>query len=252
MQAYTQEAALQANEVGTYWEFTDEQLQAAELLDASVTAIRRIVEYARDKGIEIVLCAAPYMTNRAEEKLFAQVGELADELGVPFVGLEESGIEGLQYMRDLGHLNDRGARLYTEFWSDYLADHYDLPDRHESADSRYTPWREGTGRYDVQHAAMSLIGMETGLTGYLEALAALDGDYLVLISAQASVRRLHRKRLAADDRDVGHERPEAVESGTIPAQARLMECAVEEGCLPAPMHRKAEPKRLSGICWAMR
>lgn len=187
MQAYTQEAALQANEVGTYWEFTDEQLQAAELLDASVTAIRRIVEYARDKGIEIVLCAAPYMTNRAEEKLFAQVGELADELGVPFVGLEESGIEGLQYMRDLGHLNDRGARLYTEFWSDYLADHYDLPDRRESADSRYTPWREGTGRYDVQRAAMSLIGMETGLTGYLEALAALDGDYLVLISAQGDV-----------------------------------------------------------------
>lgn len=187
VQAYTQEAALQANEVGTYWEFTDEQLQAAELLDASVTAIRRIVEYARDKGIEIVLCAAPYMTNRAEEKLFAQVGELADELGVPFVGLEESGIEGLQYMRDLGHLNDRGARLYTEFWSDYLADHYDLPDRHESADSRYTPWREGTGRYDVQRAAMSLIGMETGLTGYLEALAALDGDYLVLISAQGDV-----------------------------------------------------------------
>ena len=103
------------------------------------------------------------------------------------MGLEESGIEGLQYMRDLGHLNDRGARLYTEFWSDYLADHYDLPDRRESADSRYTPWREGTGRYDVQRAAMSLIGMETGLTGYLEALAALDGDYLVLISAQGDV-----------------------------------------------------------------
>ena len=59
VQAYTQEAALQANEVGTYWEFTDEQLQAAELLDASVTAIRRSVEYASDKGIEIVLCAAP-------------------------------------------------------------------------------------------------------------------------------------------------------------------------------------------------
>ena len=187
VQAYTQEAALQANEVGTYWEFTDEQLQAAELLDASVTAIRRIVEYARDKGIEIVLCAAPYMTNRAEEKLFGQVGELADELGIPFVGLEESGIEGLQYMRDLGHLNDRGARLYTEFWSDYLVDHYDLPDRRQSADSRYTPWREGTGRYDVQRAAMSLIGMETGLTGYLEALSALDGDYLVLISAQGDV-----------------------------------------------------------------
>lgn len=34
---------------------------------------------------------------------------------------------------------------------------------------------------------MSLIGMETGLTGYLEALAALDGDYLVLISAQGDV-----------------------------------------------------------------
>lgn len=155
-------------------------------------------------------------------------------------------------MRDLGHLNDRGARLYTEFWSDYLADHYDLPDRRESADSRYTPWREGTGRYDVQRAAMSLIGMETGLTGYLEALSALDGDYLVLISAQGDVYEGFTESDWLLMTEMLGMNGEAVESGTIPAQARLMECAVKEGCLPAPMHRKAEPKRLLGICWAMR
>ena len=187
IEAYSEEAAIRPNEVGTYWEFTDEQLEAAQLLETSKDAIRRIADYTRANGIELVLCAAPYMTNRAEEKLFDQVGELAGELGVPFVGLEESGINGLQYMRDLGHLNDAGARLYTEFWSAYLTTHYDLPDRRTSADSRYAPWREGAGRYDVQRAAMLLINMDTDLTDFLEAVSVLDEDYLVLVSARGDV-----------------------------------------------------------------
>lgn len=184
---YTLEDAMAANEVGTYWEFTDEQLAQAHVMQESKDAIRRIADYLKKKDVQLVLCAAPYMINAAEEQLYEEIGEFAEELGVPYVGLYDSGVMGLEYVRDLGHLNDQGARLYTEFWSDYFGENFDLPDRRESTDRRYAPWRDHQGSHDMQHSAMNLKDLDEGLTGYLEAVSGLDADYLVMISAQGEV-----------------------------------------------------------------
>lgn len=184
---YTLEEAMAANEVGTYWEFTDEQLAQAQVMQEAKDAIRRIADYLKKKDVQLVLCAAPYLVNAAEEKLYGEMGEFAQELGVPYVGLYDSGVMGMEYVRDLGHLNDTGARLYTEFWMDYLTEHFDLPDRRESSDARYAPWRDHQGSHDMQDTAMNLRSMNAGLTEYLEAAASLDEDYLVMISAQGDV-----------------------------------------------------------------
>ncbi len=185
---YTLEDAKAVNEVGTLWSFTDEQLAEAELLPQTVAELERIISLCRAEGVSLGLRAAPYLTNPAEEKPFAQVGELAAAHGVPYVGLEASGIEGMEYLRDIGHLNDAGARLYTAFWNDYLAAHYALPDHRQSLDSRYAPWRDNAGSYDRQDAAMHLNQMQDpGLTEYLETVSALGGDYLVLLSAEGDV-----------------------------------------------------------------
>ena len=187
MQPYSLGDAMAANEVGTYWEFTDEQLAQAHVMQESKDAIRRIADYLKKKDVQLVLCAAPYMINAAEEQLYEEIGELAEELGVPYVGLYDSGVMGLEYVRDLGHLNDQGARLYTKFWSEYFGENFDLPDHRESTDRRYAPWRDHQGSHDMQHSAMNLKDLDEGLTGYLEAVAALDEDYLVMISAQGDV-----------------------------------------------------------------
>jgi len=134
-----------------------------------------------------VLCAAPYMVNEAEKKLFAQIEDLAEEWDVPFVSMEDSGIDSLEYIRDLGHLNDDGARVYTDFWGEYLGENYDLPDRRESDSSRYAPWREGEGSHDREAIANHLNEYNAGPTTYLEQLMELDEDYLVLITMQGMV-----------------------------------------------------------------
>lgn len=184
---YTLEAALAANEVGTFWEITDEQLGEVTLLDSVTEELMRIIRFAQEQGIELVLCAAPYLTNRAEESLFSQVGALAQREGVPFVGTEDVQLNELRYLRDMGHLNDEGARLYTAFWGEYFTDHFDLPDRRGSDDARYAPWRDNAGSYDIQHTAMQLIAYEGGLTEYLETISALGKDYLILINAEGEV-----------------------------------------------------------------
>ena len=186
-QPYTLEAALAANEVGTYWEFTDEQLSEAHLLDQTRKELERIIRFTREKGIQLVLCAAPYLTNRAEEKLFDEVALLASEQGVPFVGLDASGIEGREYLRDIGHMSDAGARLYTAFWADYLTKAFALPDRRESTDTRYAPWRDNAGSYDIQNTAMQLLTLDGGLNEYLEAVSTLNEDYLLVFSIEGDV-----------------------------------------------------------------
>ncbi len=184
---YSLQEAMAANEVGTCWEFTDEQLEEAHMMEQAKSAIRRIAAYLQKRDVQLVLCAAPYLTNAAEEKLFEEAGALAQELGVPYVGLHDSGVEGLETVRDIGHLNDAGARQYTEFWSEYFAEHFDLPDRRTNSDDRYAAWRDHQGSHDQQHTAMNLKDVQGGLTEYLEQAAALDGDYLVMISAQGDV-----------------------------------------------------------------
>ena len=187
VQPYSLEAAMEANEIGTFWTFTQEQLAEATLMEETVRGLKRIIEYTQRKDIRLVLCAAPYQTNAAEEKLFAQVEQLAAEHDVPFVGMDESGAKQQEYFRDLGHLNDAGARIYTDFWGGYLQEHLNLPDRRESTDARYAPWRERAGSYDEQHAAMQLNAAEGGLTSYLEQLIEVKNNHILLFTINGDV-----------------------------------------------------------------
>ena len=187
VQPYTLEAAMAPDEVGTFWTFTQAQLDEAALLEQTVKELEAIMDYARSKEIRLVLCAAPYQTNEAEDKLFAQVEELAQSHGVPFEGMEESGANSKELYRDLGHLNDAGARIYTRFWGEYFQQNYDLADRRESTDRRYAPWRERAGSYDRQYTAMQLRKTEGGLTDYLELLAQVKKDHILLFTISGDV-----------------------------------------------------------------
>lgn len=184
---YSLDAAMEANEVGTFWTFTDEQLAQAAPHEKTIADLKRIVDLTRRKGIELVLCAAPYKTNAAEEKLFAEVERLAGEWDVPFVSADDCGANEQQYFRDLGHLNDDGARVNTAFWGEYLSGNHQLADRRMQQDDRYQPWRERAGSYDEQHAAMELIRYEGGLTGYLEEISALTANHLLLFTINGDV-----------------------------------------------------------------
>ncbi|MBP3645307.1 MAG: hypothetical protein J6K55_02675 [Clostridia bacterium] len=184
---YSLENAMAANENGSFWTFTEEQLAEVEMLEETKAELIRIIEFAKKKDVQLVLCASPYYTNEAEEKIFDQVGELAAEYGVPFVGLDDSGANETDYFRDLGHLNDDGARVYTEFWGGYLTENFGLEDRRESDDSRYAPWREREGSHEEQRTARQLVRYEGGLTGYLEEVASLDRNHIVLITINGDV-----------------------------------------------------------------
>lgn len=184
---YSPEAAMEANEEGTYWTFTDEQLAEVQLMQQVTDELQRIIDFTKRKGIQLVLCAAPYQTNAAEELLFEQVGKLAEANGIAFVGLNDTPANDPAYFRDLGHLNDEGARIFTSFWGDWLTGHYDLADRRESTDARYAAWRERAGSHDLQTAGMQLSSFDGGLTGYLEELSSFDHDHMLLFTATGDV-----------------------------------------------------------------
>ena len=161
-----------------YWSFTDEQLEQVQLEEFMAYDIQRLMDLSKKKGFELVFCSIPYFANDAERKLFAQVEEMAAENDIAFVGMDDIVIDDPELFDDMGHLNYEGAVINTDFWAEYLTEHYDLEDRRESTDARYAPWREGEESY-LQADTVGTLDQLESLTETLEAVATLGDDYII-------------------------------------------------------------------------
>lgn len=96
-----------------------------------------ILELAKENEIPVLLVNAPYIMNEDDKKVYNSLEELLktyDETWqvdyIDFNGMyDELGLDFQTDFADYDHLNHKGAEKFNNYLSDYLVNHYDLPDR---------------------------------------------------------------------------------------------------------------------------
>jgi len=127
--AYLSEAVIQDPEL----EPVVPEDYAVPLAENAEAYLRKILDFCRDSGIEVLLLNTPYLIQAEEQGKCNEAGRIAAEYGVPCLNLmyhlEEMDFDWLTDMRDHAHCNISGAQKVTAFVGAYLKEHYDLPDR---------------------------------------------------------------------------------------------------------------------------
>lgn len=133
-------------------EWTDESI---ELPSISIDSLNEVLDYCSDNNIEVLFVDTPHYLSKVESKRNNALCRILDEKGIKYVmysgpewylGDEEAKAgksEELKFNRfthfyDSSHLNYYGAVVFTKLFSEYLDEHYDLPDHR--GDERCPEW----------------------------------------------------------------------------------------------------------------
>jgi len=133
-------------------EWTDE---TTELTDICEQSLNEVIEYCRDKNIELLFVDTPHELSKTESKRNNELCRILKEKGEKYIMysdrewfLEEDDpnrdeLKGKRFERtkhfyDGSHLNYYGAKIFTKLFSEYLDENYDLPDH--SDDERCPEW----------------------------------------------------------------------------------------------------------------
>lgn len=99
--------------------------------------LRKILDYCRDRGVQILLLNLPFIANEAAQGKYNAVYAIAEEYGVPYLNLmhhlDDIGFDYDTDLKDSSHCNRSGAEKVTSYVGRYLKENYDLPDRREDA-----------------------------------------------------------------------------------------------------------------------
>ena len=132
------------------YQLTDEIAQNAQPGDE---ALREIAALCRSMGVEPVFIALPGHASNEEQMAMNRAGEIAKELGVPFVNMMRENVIDFETdcCDEAGHLNPDGARKATAYLGAWLTAHFDLEDKR--GNSAYAYWDENLKKYDAYRAA---------------------------------------------------------------------------------------------------
>lgn len=115
--------------------------------------LRKFIDKCRETDTPLLFLELPSATSWSHSR--ARVTrELAEAEGIPFIDLNylaaEISLDWRTDSRDGGnHLNYRGAHKATKYVGDYLAAHYNLPDRR--SDPGYSAWKTELSAYKAMH-----------------------------------------------------------------------------------------------------
>lgn len=129
----------------------------AHLVEKTEKYYRAIIELAQENRIPILIVVNPYadITEGDQEK-YNTARKIAEEYQVPFVNYtlmtDELQIDFTTDMVDESHLNYKGSYKLSMELGNYIAEHYDIPDRR--MDSAYASWeRDAKYQYAVMEDA---------------------------------------------------------------------------------------------------
>jgi len=134
----------------------------AEIPAVSLEYLKKIVDFCKEKDVELLLTVIPYRAdedNNNTSALFQQqvyntAAKLAEEWDVDFINtlycLDELDFDFTADMIESSHVNVKGSRKVGEFYGEYIRDHYDIPDRSE--DKKYDEWHTFYERFLASEA----------------------------------------------------------------------------------------------------
>ncbi len=118
--------------------------QTAPMTEKSQLYFDKITALCEKEGIPLLLVSAPYLLEDTDQMVYNAIAEQARERGIPFINYNqtalyrEMGLDFSQDFADHAHLNAGGAQKYTRHLGNWLASHYQLPDRR--GQSGYQSW----------------------------------------------------------------------------------------------------------------
>lgn len=148
-----QKGAYENNEMGVpFVEPVPEIFDMGTVADAGVTEttnmeyMRKAIELCQEKGVPILLVAAPFNDETYLSEWTNGARQLAEEYNVPFVnGAAQGMLDTLTDLYDRGHMNSSGARKWTNYLGAYILENYDISDKRN--DAAYQSWNEDYEAY---------------------------------------------------------------------------------------------------------
>jgi hypothetical protein len=115
------------------------------LSDKTELYYRKTIELAQEQDIPILVVISPYAgITKKDAAYFNAAQDIAGEYDVPFVNCnlfyQDLGIDFVTDAADSSHLNSTGNVKFSTFVGEYIAEHYDIPDRR--GDTRYQSWQD--------------------------------------------------------------------------------------------------------------
>ena len=133
--------------------FSDE---LGEIPEVRKKHLIELLEYCKTLDGDVLFVISPYSANAKNAKKFNSVAQVVEDYGFPILNCttrekcEEIGVNWNDDFYNEYHFNYLGAEKYTRYIDDYIAEHYDLPDRR--SDARYTSWEIGYKLYESHTA----------------------------------------------------------------------------------------------------
>lgn len=143
--------------------------------------LRKIIELTREKGIELVFFATPYVCSEVEQKKLNYIEQISKEEEIPFVNMWKE-VDGLvfdpnQDFIDSGHMNYYGAEKISHYLASYLKENYSIKDRRKS--KQYELWAKDASFR--KHEILNKTLQDTNdLESYMNWLTKLD-DYTIIV-----------------------------------------------------------------------
>lgn len=147
-----QKGAYENNEVGVPFVEPVPEIDMSVVADTGVTEttnmqyMRKAIELCQEKGVPILLVAAPFNDETYLAEWTNGAEQLAEEYNVPFVnGAAQGMLNTMSDLYDRGHMNSSGARKWTNYLGEYISSNYDISDKRN--DAAYQSWNEDYQAY---------------------------------------------------------------------------------------------------------
>ncbi len=143
---------------------------------------RKVIELCKEKGIPLLVVAAPYILTAEEQMRFNRAEAIAQEYDVPFINYnkiyDNLALDFATDFADPEHLNESGNIKFTEKLGEYLIANYDLNDRREQP--LWKSWEKNAQHFVQSKKNRELAGI-TDLKSYISKISQ-SKEYVVAIS----------------------------------------------------------------------
>lgn len=157
-------------------------MEIGQLAEENREMLINVINYTKEKNIELVLFKSPFVVSEEEEKRLNAVGELAAENGVGFIDYnklyEEIELDFETDFRDYEHLNNYGADKMTRHLGDFLSENYDMEDHR--GQKGYESW-EDNALYLHNKVLRHELEQINDINGYLEQMNYCKENYTVIL-----------------------------------------------------------------------
>lgn len=157
------------------------KVQNIVLTDKSRACLKELCETCQEIDVEQVLFVRfPHLRKVGDLDVYPEIEQIVESYGYDFLNLTDYETLGLDKdldYYDADHMNYYGMKKFTGFFSEYLADHYELPTEHN--DQIKEAWNASAEEADEIFARCEMDMEEGKRTRYTEMSCYFDTNLLL-------------------------------------------------------------------------